>query len=100
MFETISIVVVRVRQQRTVQTPATLERVLPSFAVSNDASPLGWSQNWSQPLATAANHSGISTFRASPACLGRRSFPSKQLNRVRSAPCVFNNLGSLLSLER
>ena len=66
MFETIAIVVVRLRQQQTIQTLATLECLLPLLAVSNDASPLGWSQNWSHLLADAANHSGISTFRGLP----------------------------------
>ena len=64
MFEMISIVVVELRQQQRIQTPASIERFLPSLAVSNDASPLGWSQNWSHPLANAANHSENSTSRA------------------------------------
>ena len=42
----------------------TITRLLPSLAVSNDASPHGWSQNWSHLLATAANHSRISTSKA------------------------------------
>ena len=64
MFETISIVVVRLRQQRPIQTLATLERFLPLLAFGNDASPLGWSQIWSHSFSNAANHSGNSTFRA------------------------------------
>jgi hypothetical protein len=39
---------------------------LPSLAVSNDASPTGWSQNWSHLLANAANHSRITTSKALP----------------------------------
>ena len=64
MCEMISIVVVTLRQQRRIQAPASIERFLPSLAVSNDASPFEWSQNWSHVLANAANHSGNSTFRA------------------------------------
>ena len=64
MFEMISIVAVSLRHQRTIETPASVERLLPSLAVSNDVSPLGWSQNWSQLLATAANHSRINTSNA------------------------------------
>ena len=64
MLEMISIVVVTLRQQRRIQTLASTERVLPSLAVSNDVSPLWWSQNWSHPFADAANHSRISTFEA------------------------------------
>ena len=64
MFEMISIVVVTLRQQQTIETRASIERLLPSLAVSNDASPLGWSQNWSHLLATAANHSRITTSNA------------------------------------
>jgi len=41
-----------------------IKRFLPSLAVSNDAAPLGWSQNWSHLLATAANHSRITTSNA------------------------------------
>ena len=66
MFETISIVGVRLRQQRTTQTPTTLECLLPLLAVSNDASPLGWSQIWSHLLPNPANHSRISTSEAVP----------------------------------
>ena len=64
MFETISIVVVRLRQQRTIQTLATIECLLPFLAVRNDASPHGWSQIWSHLLANAANHSRISSSKA------------------------------------
>ena len=64
MFGMISIVVVTLRQQRIIQTPASIERFLPSLASSNDASPLEWSQNWSHLPTSAANHSGNSTFRA------------------------------------
>lgn len=56
MFETISIVVVRIRQQRQIQTMATLERFVPLLAVSNDASPTGWSQIWSHRIPSAASH--------------------------------------------
>ena len=44
----------------------TIKRFLPSLAVSNDVSPLGWSQNWSQRFSNAANHSEISTSEALP----------------------------------
>ena len=64
MFETISIVVVTLRQQRTVQTVPTLERFLPLLAISNDALPLGWAQNWAHEFSDATNHSGKSTLRA------------------------------------
>ena len=40
VFEMISIVVVTLRQQHRIQTPASSERFVPSLAVSNDASPL------------------------------------------------------------
>ncbi len=66
MFETISIVVVSLRQQRTVHTVTTLERFFPSLAVSNNASPFGWSQIWSHLLESAANRSEISTSEALP----------------------------------
>ncbi len=36
----------------------------PSLALSNDASPPGWSRIWSHLLANAANHSRISTSKA------------------------------------
>jgi hypothetical protein len=42
MFEMISIVVVTLRQQQTIETRASIERLLPSLAVSSDASPHGW----------------------------------------------------------
>ena len=64
MFEMISIVVVTLRQQRRIQTLAWIERFLPSLAVRYDVSPVGWSQNWSHLLATAANHSRITTSNA------------------------------------
>ena len=64
MFEMISIVVVTLRQQRRIQTLASTKRFLPSLAVSNAASPHGWSQNWSHLLATAANYSRITTSNA------------------------------------
>ena len=64
MFQTISIVVVTLRQQQTIEMRASIERLLPSLAVSNDASPHGWSQNWSHLPATAANHSRITTSNA------------------------------------
>ena len=64
MFEMISIVVVTLRQQRRIQTLASTERSLPALAVGKDASPLGWSQNWSHLPATASNRSGISTSEA------------------------------------
>ncbi len=34
------------------------------IAINHDASPLGWSQNWSQRFSDAANHSRISTSKA------------------------------------
>ena len=46
MFQTISIVVVTLRQQRAIQTSPTFERFLPLLAVSNTASQRGWAQNW------------------------------------------------------
>ena len=64
MFETISIVVVTLRQEPTIQTLAAIERLLPLLAVSNDASPIGWSQIWSHLLLNAANHSRISPSKA------------------------------------
>ena len=39
-------------------------RILPSMTVRHGDAPLGWSQNWSHPLAGAANHSRISTSKA------------------------------------
>ena len=45
---------------------AKCDAALPLVAQRHDASPLGWSQIWSHLLANAANHSGISTFRALP----------------------------------
>jgi hypothetical protein len=65
MFETFSIIVVTLRQHRTFKTMPTREP-LPLFAVSSDASPLGWAQNWAHEFSDAANHSGISTFRGRP----------------------------------
>ena len=64
MFEIISIVVVTLRRQRRIQTLIPIGRSLPSLAVSNDASPHGWSQNWSQRFSNAASHSRISTLNA------------------------------------
>ena len=45
-------------------TAKTIATSIKAFAVNHDASPRGWSQNWSHLLATAANHSGISTSKA------------------------------------
>src|SRR4051794_36838755 len=64
MFEIVSIVVVTLRQQRRIQTLAPTQRCLPSLAVSNDTAPHAWSQNWSHVLATAANHSRVTTSNA------------------------------------
>jgi hypothetical protein len=64
MLGMISIVVVTLRQQRRIETPASTECFLPSLAVSTDASPHGWSQIWSHLPANAANHSRISTSHA------------------------------------
>jgi hypothetical protein len=66
MFPTISIVVDTLRQQRAVQTSPTIERALPLLAVSNDASPRGWAQNWAHEFFGAANHSNNSTSQGHP----------------------------------
>jgi hypothetical protein len=44
----------------------TREHFLPSFALSNAASPQGWSQNWSHGFSSAANSSGTSTSECYP----------------------------------
>ena len=66
MFQTISIVVVTLQQQRAVQTSPTFERTLPLLAVSNNALQHGWAQNWAHEVFGAANPSVISTFRGVP----------------------------------
>jgi len=38
----------------------------PLLALSNDAKPLDWAQNWAHEFSDAANHSGISTFPGLP----------------------------------
>jgi len=66
MFQTISIVVVTLRQQRAVQTSLTFEHSLPLLAVSNSASPHGWAQNWAHEFLDPANHSTNSTSQGGP----------------------------------
>ena len=44
--------------------------LFPSLAVSNEVSPLGWSQIWSHLLANAVNSSRISTSKAPQLALG------------------------------
>ena len=61
MFQTISIVVVTLRQQRAIQTSPAFERSLPLLAVSNNASQRGWAQNWAHEFLDAANRSSNST---------------------------------------
>jgi hypothetical protein len=111
MFEMIAIVVVTLREQRTIQTLASIARFMPSLAVSHDASPRGWSQNWSHLLASAANHSSISTLEAlrglpwaqgvagsnpvAPTTLrvsGSSGVPP--IARCRASPCAFHSLAS------
>ena len=72
MFEMISIVVVTLRQQRTIQTLASIERFLPSLAVSNDASPRGWSQIGHTFSRTLQIIRESALRKLSGACLGRR----------------------------
>ena len=66
MFQTISIVVVTLRQQRAVQTSPTFERSLPLVAVGTSAWPHGWAQNWAHELLDPANRSINSTSNATP----------------------------------
>jgi hypothetical protein len=42
----------------------TIATSIKALAVSHDASPLGWSQNWSHPFASVVNHSETSTSEA------------------------------------
>jgi excisionase family DNA binding protein len=72
MFLTISIVVVRLRHQPTIQTAPTFERFLPLLAVSNDALPRGWAQNWAHEFLDAANCRATALRKVAPACLGRK----------------------------
>ena len=44
----------------------TIATRIKALAVNHDASPLGWSQIWSQRFSDAANHSRISTSDALP----------------------------------
>ena len=41
-------------------------RISPAVTTRHDTSPLGWSQDWSHPLASAANHSEISASEGLP----------------------------------
>jgi hypothetical protein len=66
MFQTISIAVVTLRPQRAVQTSPTIKRALPLLAVSDDASPRGWAQNWAHEFRDAVNSYSNSTSQGRP----------------------------------
>ena len=65
--------------------PITIEFYdsLPSLAVSNDASPIGWSQKWAHELTDAANCSENSTSNPLPAEPWCPSFRPRR-NRIES----------------
>jgi hypothetical protein len=78
-----------------------IKRFLPSLAVSNDAAPLGWSQNWSHLLATAANHSRIATSNALRGLpLAQEVLPSKQLGLAGSTHAGWPRGGDRHSIGR
>jgi hypothetical protein len=83
---TTSITMTRVAMIMRMMMAKTIATTIKALAVSHDALPPGWSQNWSHLLATVANHSRISTskaLRGSPWAQGvassRRAVDRRQL---------------------
>lgn len=94
MLQTISIVVVTLRQPRAVQTSPTFEGSLPLLAVSNEPSPRGWAQNWAHEFLGAANCSSNSTSR------GRSSLPWAQGVAGSNPVAPIESIGATLSWSK